>query len=402
MWFIWGFAVFWNAISSPLIFVVPGEVVGGNYPALLGLLFPLVGAALVWYAVRRTREWLSWGMTELELDPYPGAVGGHIGGRVEFLKRRRLRQVVNVTVQCVRSYVSGSGKNRSRRDEIVWQARGAAGRGASPNVVEFRFDVPADLPVSEAESGNFHLWRVQLSADGTDGVALDRSFVVPVVASGASSTVGVDTGAGAREAVREQLERARQGFEVESLARDHGLTIDAKGGWVRLFFPVGRQIPMAVMLLVIGCAFAVGGWFLAGEGGHVSWLMAPVFALVGLGMAAVGVYVPTNSLDVRISPSRIETERKWFGVTLRRQSLVPANVRSLELKRGSSTTVGAKTTVRYGVHATLADKKTACLAEGLNGQMAARAVRDMILEQAGLRPAGPGLRPAGPQERFAE
>jgi hypothetical protein len=116
--------------------------------------------------------------------------------------------------------------------------------------------------------------------------------------------------------------------------------------------------------------------------------MAPIFGVVGLGMAAAGVYVPTNSLDVRISPTRIHTVRKWFGVTLRKQSLVPANVRSLELKRGSSTTVGTRTTVRYGVLASLAGNKKACLAEGLDGQIAARAVRDMILDQAGLRPAG--------------
>ena len=42
MYAMWGFAAFWNLISAPLPFVLYGEVVDkGNWPALLGLLFPL-------------------------------------------------------------------------------------------------------------------------------------------------------------------------------------------------------------------------------------------------------------------------------------------------------------------------------------------------------------------------
>ena len=54
----WCFTLFWNAISTPLLFALPKEVIDKkNYPALLGLMFPLVGVGLICWAIYATKRW---------------------------------------------------------------------------------------------------------------------------------------------------------------------------------------------------------------------------------------------------------------------------------------------------------------------------------------------------------
>ena len=62
------------------------------------------------------------------MDPYPGAIGGHVGGYIQVKKldyrRASEAQTLSLKLECIHSYVSGSGKNRSRRESIKWAERG--------------------------------------------------------------------------------------------------------------------------------------------------------------------------------------------------------------------------------------------------------------------------------------
>ena len=80
---MWGFAVLWSALSSPLLWVVPEEVQKGNYAGLVGALFPLIGLFLIYKAISMTREYRRFGKVLFEMDPYPGAIGGNVGGRIK-------------------------------------------------------------------------------------------------------------------------------------------------------------------------------------------------------------------------------------------------------------------------------------------------------------------------------
>ena len=186
MYFMWLFAIVWSAVSAPLLFVLGDELRQENYAALLGLLFPLVGIFLLKRAWDLTREWRRFGVIELEMDPFPGAIGGHVGGRLLIKGTYQGDSQYNVELACVHSHVSGSGKNRSRRERILWSENGAAHATMAPSragmgtLLTFRFDVPDNLPESDVrQSGDYYLWRISLTAD-IPGANLDRDYSIPV------------------------------------------------------------------------------------------------------------------------------------------------------------------------------------------------------------------------------
>lgn len=64
-------------------------------------MFPLVGIGLLIWAIRTTLEWRRFGQTLLTLDPYPGSIGGHVGGFIEVPIRFLETQIFKLDLLCV-------------------------------------------------------------------------------------------------------------------------------------------------------------------------------------------------------------------------------------------------------------------------------------------------------------
>ena len=118
MWGAWVFAILWNAISAIVPFIIYEEAIEkGNYLVLIALLFPLVGIGLLVWAIRRTLEWRRFGLAPVTLDPFPGSIGGHVGGRIDLNIPFDPRTEFRVTLTNINSYMSGSGDDRSRKEK---------------------------------------------------------------------------------------------------------------------------------------------------------------------------------------------------------------------------------------------------------------------------------------------
>ncbi|MCW8917915.1 MAG: DUF3592 domain-containing protein, partial [Gammaproteobacteria bacterium] len=106
---IWAFAIIWNVMSAPPLFMF-AEIWSEQGPlALLVLLFPAIGVMLLVWAVRKSLEWRRFGVTPLQLDPFPGAIGGDVGGEIALNIPFDPQLVCEVTLSSLYSYVSGSG-----------------------------------------------------------------------------------------------------------------------------------------------------------------------------------------------------------------------------------------------------------------------------------------------------
>ena len=378
MYVSWGFAAFWNLISAPLPFLLYEEVMEkGNMPALLGLLFPVIGIGLFVWAVRRTLEWRRFGVAPVELDPFPGSIGGHVGGTIDINLPFDPNAKFSLTLTSLRSYVSGTGKNRSRKESAEWQDTQLAhvSSGSKGSRLSFRFDVPEDLTESAADQSadQYYIWRLNVSAD-LPGAGFDRDYEIPVYATGEQSKRL--SGFSIRQAKTEQKQIDIQAIKALFEAND---AITGKS----ILYPIGRNIMSGFGGVLFGGIFAGAGWFLSVSEGH--WFMGAVFGAVGLLILLSGLYFMLNSLEVAQEGGDLSTARRILGVTVKRRVMRRADFVRFDKKKTSATQSGARHIVHYAVYAVDRLGQKMIVGEGFKGSGQAQAAAELIGQEFGLR-----------------
>ena len=378
MYFAWGFAAFWNLISLPLVFILPGEVLDkGNWAALLGLLFPMVGVGLIVWGVRRTQEWRRFGRAPLVLDPFPGAIGGHVGGNIDINMPYDARNQFTVSLTLVKSYVSGSGKNRKRQETGEWQEtqNAHASFGNQGTRLTFRFDVPSGLRESDArKSGStYYIWRLNL-ASNLPGADLDRDYEIPVYATGEESDTLSDF-------ALEQAQANTQASDAAAIADILNLTNTASGP--AIYYPMMRSLGMGIGLLLFGTIFGGIGFYLLGPENET--FIGLVFALVGTSIGLYSIYHLFNSLEVTSSRGKITSVRKLFGLPIRTAEMAVSDFQSFKHNESYKTQTAGKHTVHYSLD--LIDRRGSKVrvGEGFKGVNQVRAATRLVAEAFNLK-----------------
>lgn len=179
------FAFLWNVVSAPVLFIVPGEVADGNTAALIGLLFPIVGVGLLIWAVRMAVRSRKFRGAAVELPVVPIRPGTRFDATLHTPFPDGPPEQLTLALSCIRRRVTGSGKNRSVRESVLWQdERRLEGWDVPMDYGEagipFTFDIPADAPPTTPGSGNDRVfWRLDTHAV-TPGVDYGEAFELPV------------------------------------------------------------------------------------------------------------------------------------------------------------------------------------------------------------------------------
>ena len=385
MWGAWVFAIFWNAISSFVPFVIFGEIEDGNYIALVALLFPLVGVGLLAWAIRRSLEWRRFGPSPVVLDPFPGSIGGHVGGTIDLNIPFDPQTEFRLTLTSINSHMSGSGDDRSHREKALWQDAiiAHAAPGSRGTRLTFRFDVPDDLQPSDAEPGdNYVLWRLNVAAElpGTD---LDRDYELPVYATGQESRFlsGYEI---------ERAQAAQNTFDIQQVRKLVNLSHESTGK--RLVFPIGRFFAGPLGGILVGSTFAGIGWFLFTH--EDARIFGSVFGGIGALLALAFFYMMFNSLEVRQTPSGLRTVRRLLGIPIRSTDLARSNIATLMKKSTMQSQSGGKHTVYYSVYAVDRSGRKHVLGDGFRGESQANVAIELISKEFGIEveeedPLGP-------------
>lgn len=378
MWTAWIFAIVWCAISAPLPYIVYEEVLEKqNHLALVALVFPVVGLGLIAWAIKRTLEWRRFGATPVLLDPFPGSIGGHVGGTIETRLPYASGNRFVVTLTNLESRVSGSGKNRTRSENAEWQDEqvATARPGTLGTRLVFRFDVPDGLePADAVRSGDrYNIWRLNISAE-LPGADLDRDFDIPVYPTAEQSRSISDSDiAGAR------AERDTRG---DAAARE-AVRISYDGLGKKLVYPMGQHVGSSLTGLVFGAIFTGAGVWLWREEGV--WLMGLVFAFVG-GLIGLGsLYMLFKSLDVRQSGDRIRSTRRILGIPVRTREMRTGDFVRFEKDTVMRSQAGGRHTIYYAIHGIDRSENRILLGEGFRNLAGAEAGIRMLEQELGLK-----------------
>ena len=379
-WVWWVFGSLFLLMPLPALVELPAELRKGNYPILFVLLFPLAGSWIIWLGVRVFRNWRHYGPLPVEIDPAPGQVGGDIGGRIRLRLPWRMENPYQLTLQCLRSTVSGSGKNRRRSESLVWQQELVPFVEACAEGTELRFvfTPPDHLPESEPASDNYHLWRLLLSGPEKP-VKLERTYQLPVSKGVARSALSIP----ARHVEQQTAQAKIRALE----AAGSQIELTQLGDGVRLHSPFGLHLGMKLMLLLFGLIFAASAAFLsykALEEGGMLWLMAVVFSLFGYPMMLGGLFTVGRSLTTEIRTGQVRTVRYWFGLPLWRRSMALTRADQLVLTAGVKSNDGRRHTEYLHLEAKEQGRKIR-LAEDISGREAAEALQASLIRLLGLR-----------------
>jgi len=180
------FALFWNLISAPLLFVLPSEVLeNDNKLALIGLIFPVVGLGLIVWAVRSFLHWKKFGDSVFEMSTFPGVVGGGLAGRILTSVDIKPISGFDLTLSSIRRVTTGSGKNRSTSERVEWQEvrhidRETLDYDPTRSSIPVAFTIPFETePTEQHSTDNETLWRLEVTAE-TAGIDFSAPFEVPV------------------------------------------------------------------------------------------------------------------------------------------------------------------------------------------------------------------------------
>lgn len=378
MWAAWAFATFWNLISAALPFVVYQEVTRkDNYIALLGLLFPLVGIGLLTWAIRRTLEWRRFGAAPVTLDPFPGSIGGHVGGTIDLKLPFDAAAQFRLTLNNLHSYISGSGKNRSRKETAKWQESivAHAQPGASGTRLVFRFDVPDGLEPSDTDQDDsYYLWKLNLAADlpGTD---LDRVYEIPVYATGVRSRYLSDMAVRKAQAEQRSIDSKAVGEIVEIRNGPDGK---------QLRYPAGRHIGSSLIGLIVGSTFAAVGWYLGMDHGQA--IFGSIFGGIGALVATFSLYAMLNSLEVSSDGGALRSVRRLLGIPISHKQMRHSNFERLKKKSTMQSHSGSKHVVYYSVYAVDRNGNEMILGEGFKGENEVTAAMRIIGDALHLDP----------------
>lgn len=368
LWGIWFIAIIWNLTSLPASLAIPDEWAEGNKLILIALMFPLAGMYLLLWAIKSTRSWRRFGQLRLALDPYPGNLGGQVGGTLEVPIAYNSQQRFPVSLQCVHSYETGSGKSRSRREEILWQASGLAHTHPSPTsgtLLAIAFDVPANLPASETHSQSYRFWRLDLKAD-LPGVDLHRQFELPVFATAEKS----------RSKLPLSTQHPQLNDEHEALI-DSVANIEQIPGGVAMYFPMLHSWGNNLVGLVCGLFFVGAGLLMRAESDAPA-IIVWAFTLMGGGIAFICLKWLFTSLCIRLDHNGLISERFWLGMPIGHDQIPRAEIARLQITLGLSGNGAKGYQELYKIHALTHKGKKILIAMNLQGRATAQTALEAI------------------------
>ncbi len=357
-----------GVISLIVLFVVYESFKRQEYIAFWGLIIPVVTVLIYLYLKKLSRETQIYGRMPLTLNPYPGSIGGQLGGTIPINIEHYDIQKSAVELHCTGYTKSGD----DNRQDIRWNETMVPSLKNTINGQElaFCFDLnndKNDLPESQAsESRPYHAWTMFLEITLKDGSILKRKYEdLPVFKTHQKSTI------------RDQQAYASHSTETAEMhdeALDNIMAFkSADNGGYHLNYPMGRSL-WGFAGILFGLVFIVVGTLIP------DIIFNIVFPLAGGGVVIGSIYSLVNSLDIHIDPLGLSSKRYVFGILTKERKFASYEIQEFFWKRSMSTSTNSKTTQYYDIYARNNNGQEAIVVESIKGMGQARVAIQRLQE----------------------
>jgi len=355
-------------LSSPMLFLLRIEVFGkGNYLALLGGIFPLLGVIIGVFSLRNILLLMKYGEPVLRIKSASGMIGGKLEGEIEIPANISPKDGFNLTLSCIHRTITDSGKYCSVDEKVIWREKkkilSAENGGSSIPVL---FGIPyhgTDSTRGTDCSNDSVYWKLEVSAS-LPGLDFNQKFIVPVMKTKESSPDFklVETKeSGVKETFSEYLES--QGIRLEELSKTEKTFI----------FSAFRDPRDSITALVIGLVPAlVATIIFLTKGTSLIWLIG--VAAVSVTFFMIFIYVTFFRSRVTFTSHTIILEAGIFFTGRREFDF--ADVDTIEAEETSSS--GSRHF--YALYLYLKSGKSVKLAVGITDRHLANRLANMMNE----------------------
>ena len=338
---LWVFAGFWNVISAPIPFAIAEEWGQDNKLILLGLLFPVVGMGLLIVAIRVTLVWLKYGRTELVMRSVPGVIGGELVGAIRIPKPVDFEDRVTLTLSCIKKVTSGSGKNRSTSEKVMWRTEHQVDRADVQVTQQTLMPVVFMIPYTcrETDEEKDVEWRLE-ARGATPGVDFRAQFEIPVFKTADSREDVTEQSAVDPEVRAEKVKEAASASSVHMRELGNGL--------LELDVPPAafRSVGSFLGLTLFTAIWTVVIFFITKSDAPI--LFPIVFGVFGLIMWLAVLQQLTGRKHTRITPDTIEASSRFLCFWSRR-TIQASEFRRVKIPVTSRSQTGSKQTLYHSV-----------------------------------------------------
>jgi hypothetical protein len=351
---LWIFLAFWCGVSAIIsLAVVPQQLHQGNRSALIVLIFPVIGLAMIFFALNMTLAWRKFGRSIFAMATFPAVPGGALQGRIQVKTKLQPQHGWHLRLSCVRRTTTGASNNRHTSEKILWQDEkwlraDLPQTDADATDLPVYFILPDYLPESAILSGDGIHWKLEASAQ-LRGPDFHAAFDLPVFKLQEAPISSDDPTA----QYQVSLDEIRQ--QIHSHIRVNNLP----DGGSEFIFPAARNPGFASGATIVWLVWTGIVTILFWK--HAPLLFVFVFGAIDLLMSVYVFDLWFRSSRVVADPKGVTAQKAWFA--LKKEQQLPIS----EIKIVSSD-IGA--TVGHAVYHDLKiqtrDGKELILAKNLN------------------------------------
>lgn len=329
----WIGTVLASMIAVPIVTTAVPPLLRNSDPKaliLIGLcLFP---AILVAGALRATARRERYGKTYFEFNSLPFSPGKHVSGQIQLRLPTSTPHGVDLQLSCVRRIITGSGKEQTTNEIVLWQGeanvpQSALASGPLGAAIPVDFGIPQDAYETDHEQPRDQLlWLLTAKAD-VPGVDYYDKFEVPVFrtsrgtsspspdanfttsnfesASSFGSSFGSSTAAGTAPAFESDSS------EVPVPLHPKVVVATTNDGSTEFYFPAFRNRAQTLGLFLFTAIWTGVVYFLTQS--KAPWFFAVIFGLFDL-IPIYGFFQSAFGITrIVVGGGKIISQRKMLG-----------------------------------------------------------------------------------------